>query len=376
MPATSANPLNRALYRRLQSLFGEVKIANEGIPFEAKPVRDPRRKGKIRFSETGEFGEYYQVCCPCCSDGRFRCWINHRWGTEIAGVSTKYLAVCYNEHCEDGGKLNNWLERHMATYIGRKFRVSKPVRRDDDEEHRRILIPEHMCRLDELDDDHVVLDYLEHTRKFDLTELARVWDVRWVKADPDLPPHHRILFPVYELREGQVHMAGFQTRFFNAGTGSGKASEEDLKWFTPSGMRKAQLLYNGYRVRSKLVVGAEGPFDVIRIGQDHGVGFFGKGISGRQRRMLWNNWGALGGVMILALDPDAWDQASKEYMSFIRIENEMMRAYENYARLELPDGKDPGDTPRPVLWDLIARHLDAMGRYKEFKDDIRKAAQA
>lgn len=366
-------PLNPALYRQLQRVFGRVKIANEGIPFKARIVRDPTRRGRVGFEKDGEFGEYYQVCCPLCSDERYRCWVNHRWGSPVLGVKTNYLCVCYNESCHEGGKLDRWLERNLSGYIGRKYRVSQERVEPKAEVIREVHFPTNLTRLTDLPPDHPGIAYLRDVRKLSVRDLDLVWGVRWVNYDAELPAHHRFFFPVYAREEGEVKMVGYQTRFFDISTGSAKPPDNNMKWYTPTGMRRSRVVYNGYRVTSKLVVPGEGPLDAIGIGSGHGLAFFGKNVSAFQRKLLWNNWGSLGGVMVLALDPDVWDRSHADYEKFVEMEAQFKHAWRGYVRLDLGD-RDPGETPRAELWDCVAKALGSIGLYREFKDEIVKAA--
>ena len=87
--ASQRTVLNPWLYNRLTELFGEVKLANAGKPFEG---REQIVNGKKRI-EAVEHGEQYRVNCPFCGDKRFRLSINHRY------ADYRWLANCFNDAC-------------------------------------------------------------------------------------------------------------------------------------------------------------------------------------------------------------------------------------------------------------------------------------
>ncbi|GAG32877.1 unnamed protein product, partial [marine sediment metagenome] len=94
------NVLNPALYKQLLATFGDVRIANHGVPFEGTVTLNdltPTGRPKVKIQTSGE---YYCVCCNVCGDTRYRLWINHRWGTLLGGVRLDHLVTCYNEDCD------------------------------------------------------------------------------------------------------------------------------------------------------------------------------------------------------------------------------------------------------------------------------------
>ena len=56
--------LNVPLYKRLEALFGKIKVSSEGQQFDADTLVVAGRR-RLNFRSKGE---YYQVFCPFCVD--------------------------------------------------------------------------------------------------------------------------------------------------------------------------------------------------------------------------------------------------------------------------------------------------------------------
>ena len=59
--------LNEALYKRLKSAFGPVKVTNQGQGFFADDFTDPfadRKRAQDLHLNITQAGEYYAVNCP------------------------------------------------------------------------------------------------------------------------------------------------------------------------------------------------------------------------------------------------------------------------------------------------------------------------
>lgn len=241
-----------------------------------------------------------------------------------------------------------------------------------------VQLPGQLVRLADLPNEHPAWEYLI-SRRFDVDEIRHLEPSRELFYVSGLTLHGgghkravgRILFPI---RSGGV-LSGWQARRIERPVSDtqkevwdGKIWKpvhrgEDGKWAdkhipkyqTSQGFQTGQTLYNldSAREYSNLHGGSyailcEGPLDVIRVGI-RGVGSFGAPTS-TQKKILDASFD----FIIMLLDPDinAMDNPAK----FIKYTTgwgiPVMWLY-------LPDGKDPGATPRHVIADSIASALNA-----------------
>ena len=362
-------PLNPSLYRKLHQLFKQVKITSQGVAFSAVFVEDPLTG---RSKSKGSCGEYYMICCPCCRDTRFRLWINHRWGTVVAGKRRTDLAVCYNEHCECTQDFQHLVVDRLTTY-----RASEAVGEVVINQGRidtgvdRVEAPEGTL-LHQLPDSHPGVAYMLK-RGFSKKLLGETYGVRWCDSPGWLRthPHHHLFFPIYGYDDSRrLRLLGGQTRFLDPVTGRDKidkgANEE--KWWTIPGTKKSRLLYNGFRCKeSPIVVIGEGPLDAIRAGPFAGVATFGKQLSQMQRDMLWSLWGKRGAIGVLGLDYDAWLVGNKDHDRTARMLLEMeanMRQtwHGGVVKLRFTADCDMGATPTDDIWKKIDAELRLQNR--------------
>lgn len=89
--------LNPALHAALRSRFGEVRVTNKNVR------RSELWDDRSRQYDVVERGEHYQVCCPFCSDTKFRLSFSYRWLQRKGLDDSEHTALvnCYNEGCED-----------------------------------------------------------------------------------------------------------------------------------------------------------------------------------------------------------------------------------------------------------------------------------
>lgn len=117
------------------------------------------------------------------------------------------------------------------------------------------------------------------------------------------------------------------------------------KYLTMPGFKKGSFLYNmDNAAKCDLVVLVEGTFDVFAVGRC-AVATFGKSVTDNQVYILANNWG----TVVSMLDSDAG-------METARLRHRIMATGSNFIDATLPGDKDPGDTPRDVIW----QHLDKI----------------
>lgn len=340
-------PLNPRLYHVLQQQFGEVQIASEGEAFVGKPiVQNGRRSYEVLSS-----GEYYKVCCPFCREGRFRLWVNHRFGVpdDWTKSNNQYLAVCYNEDCTASPANRQWLYLHtiglMHLRQGEKPQILKGS--DDGAVVMPSSPPGKMVSLLELPITHPANLYLEErgydaraiAEEFSLAHCYETTDVRYSLA------LDRIVAPIYQ----QGMMAGWQCRYIG-----------DLDWkhtgipkyFTKPGMPKRLLLYNYDNAKKHdVVVVCEGISDVWSVGP-MAVAVLGKKLHQRQKNLLMNTWGH--GLLVLMLDQEVYEQ----------MEGLVPELQDKFAYGVLPvrlPGKDPGSFDREFNRQLILSAAHTRG---------------
>ena len=351
------NVLNKELYCQLLDSFdGNVKIANQGIPFVGRIERD--RVSNYKKVNVEQSGEYYCVCCPVCGDTRNRLWINHRWGSELTQGSFKMrltrLMVCYNENCQS---TDGFYQRFMQILTSKRAFRPSTVTVDENAKPmplKALELTGKFTRVDKLPSYHAAVRYIEDVRHMSAAELGAVWDVVWFEYSPVLPPNNRLFFPFYDLDEhGNKMLVGGQAHWLDVYTLNGTPPKHsgEMKWFTMPGTRKSQCLFNGWRAKKqdKLVVIVEGPFDAAVLGPEFSVALFGHTASIKQRQLLWDNWGAKGGMGVVALDPDV--QAEEGVQDFER----WFGGWKNHRLLRIPDDNDIGDYSRDDAWTLIAQ---------------------
>jgi len=363
-----STPLNPGLYAALCDAFGTVRIANEGQPYRSTIVRDLVAQPDARYGrrrvKTLNGGEEYAVCCPECGDQRFRLWINHRFNTDVAGVRMKFLAVCFNENCQQNRGFWSRLQQRISQGKTNAplYQVRDAPVIDQDFKPQPQPLPGVCVPLHELGAQHLAVQYVE-ARGFCAAELGRVWDVSFCEYSSVLPAENRLVFPIYDDYDGRVTRMNWQARYLTpeivAAVKAGQPEAPIIKarrarkYYNAPGSKLKWHLYNGWRARadSSLVVICEGVFDAIRLGPECPVALFGKTCGEMQLQQLWKNWGALGGIGVTALDPEV-----------VRERTALLTAMANWAQvidLKLPADTDVGVTPRSTLLALIRSYLRA-----------------
>jgi 5S rRNA maturation endonuclease (ribonuclease M5) len=347
--------LNKTLYDALTDAFGQVAIANADEAL-VPVIRRDAVTGRARLDkQSTQFGEYYRVCCPMCRDGRHRLWVNHAYGTEVEGMGTvRGLVVCYNEHCEQEEGFFDWFESQLAGYT----RTTAPIRLPtvlSPVEPRVPGMPLDFTPLHCLYDQHPARQYIE-SRGFSAEDLGVNWSIGWSDIlEPYYRIRSRIVIPTYvKLRTREIMLYGWQARYLQQFPLSDVPPDKDTKkYINAPGMKKAQTLFNAWRVdESPFVVVTEGPFDAIRVGPRLGVALFGKSASASQKRMLWDIWGANKKPIIVMLDPDAEAEGEDLYTEFSRYTPLIYK-------ISLPPGKDAAKMPQDLLLNAVAQAIAA-----------------
>lgn len=338
-------PLRPELYDRLESVFRNVRIANEGCEMSATYRRDALT-GKPALSIRSP-GEYYVVNCPFCLDTRQRLWINHRFGflDPVTGHRNLGLCICYNENCLRLEQRRRSLYADLFCDVGDGTQDVILPGKQAALEPVKVEWPGEMVPLDQLPDDHAAWRYLEG-RGFDPVMLSRQLDVcyctqahHWWQMAQD-----RIIIPI--AMNGRLQ--GWQGRIV------GKQPNKLVpKYFTMYGMRKGDLLYNLDNARKfPYVVLVEGVTDVWKVGPAS-VALFGKTMTATQELLVTSIWNK--GTVFIMLDRDAKEDAEK-------IARRLRARVGKCVLIDLPDDRDPGDLSQQEIQHLIeqARSKDAV----------------
>ena len=325
-------PLNPVLYRLLKRKFGSVKIASEGESYIAgnemwNPVTD-------RFdTEVIQTGEYYQVCCPFCSDTKFRLYINHMWCKESGGSRLMHMAICFN----DTNCLRAWaarqdlLEEITELEDDVLFEARIKPGKEVDPEDVEISWPGPCTRVDRLPRKHLAVQYLIG-RGFDPERIGKFYNVRYCHDSFRWMAKDRLIIPVYSKRK----MVGWQGRF----TGEMKWSNPNAppKYYTSPGMPRRLVLYNianAARYRTGVIV--EGPTDVWAFGP-MAVCTLGSTMTARQQSLFKSAF--KGRSAILLYDPEEYEKPGvKKLMNNFGGKNVFS---DGFAAVKLPVGTDPG----------------------------------
>lgn len=355
--------LNQKLYRSLQRVFGEVRIAKEGESMAYKFVKDPLT-GKTRLHVISG-GEDYKVCCPFCSDTRFRLEISHRWGTKDPVTGNEFgrhLMRCYNDNCPanldaapaDRQRVREQLINMLKPYVARSMPLRTVVVKPDKE--KPVALPEKCVPIDQLPSNHVAIEYLT-SRHFDAQQLVREYSIMYCFDDPNPFVRGRIIIPFYKEQQ----LVGWQARY--VGT---PPSNNVPKYYTAPGLAKSRILYN-YDIARQQPFGVivEGVTDAWRVGP-YGVALLGCSMSTHQLTLAKAAWGATG--LVLLLDPDVEEKAAAAVKPEVTGYQRMLRNLSTpqifklgVLKVQLPSGVDPGDYPsREQLWAAIKQAAKAV----------------
>lgn len=169
--------LNPGLYHRLKNKFGTVKIANDGQEMIAESFIHPIT-GKPHF-DFAQRGEQYRICCPYCTDTRFRLYISHRWGTkDDLGRKLTFLAKCFNEDClADSRNRSDLVDELEALHGGLETeRIRRGTKTSEAAAEKSW--PGKVIGLDQLSEQHKARHYVT-SRGFDPDKLGRRYGVHY-----------------------------------------------------------------------------------------------------------------------------------------------------------------------------------------------------
>lgn len=347
-------PLNPVLYDGLVRAFGRVHVTNAGAAMLARYAP--------KFLEPGEEllidspGEYYLVCCPFCTDTRFRLWINHRWGArDEHGQRNLWLAHCYNEKCLVGN-----YERRMELYRRVSDLTAGPMLAAAILPGTRTaplapVPPGPVTRLDRLPADHPANRYLA-MRGYDPERLAAAYGLGYVESAAHFwSASNRIYCPIHQ--NGKY--AGWQCRY--VGDPDFKAKGAPPKYFTLPGMQKGQMLWGlDLAVKYRTVVVVEGPFDRFNFGPQ-AVATLGFPPTADQLKLLANRFADKS--VVLMPDPDVWKSPSFEKFMTQTVAGltRPARFRGGLAVVRLPDGHDPGSLDAGFMKHYVAAEARGQG---------------
>ena len=338
---TTTAVLNPTLYQRLVSTFKHVRIAHQGENQIRRIVRNlTTNKLEVALVQAGET---YKICCPFCSDTRFRCNINYMYGQKNElGQDMKHLAHCFNAGCplsiHEREAYNQLFDILTANKIKDLSKVSVREGKTIDVDTIRANWPGKVVRIDELPDDHEACVYLRDERHFNVSILAKSYDVHWCFESDKKLCTDRLIIPIYRNKT----MVGWQAR---------PAFDIDWstvnypKYYTAPGTPKNHILYNLDNARKyKTGIIVEGVTDVWRIGAN-AVCTLGASLSKAQQDLFVENFKDHSGVLLY--DPDLPEKAPKLWSSLLQVTQKLNnRLAGGFCQLCLPSGTDPASFSR------------------------------
>lgn len=336
--AKNARPLNSLLFSLLQHKFGDVRIANEGMPAVITSVQDPLHPGRLLRS--GSWGEYYRICCPFCNDVGHKLWVNHTYGADVdhkTGRRTNtFSACCYKNDCLSVPGRREQFEDMVFGLNKRaipKVRINAPThapRKTDIEPPGEIRL------LSELPEFHPAVEYLQ-ARNFNAAALAEQFKIG-VCVEPS---HDR-----YRIMRGRIYIPIFMRGKLVGWQGRIVGDDvKSAKYYNVPGAPKSQLLYNyDAAVNQPFLVVVEGVPSVWRIGAP-AVCIFGKTLSWWQQHAIAAGWS--GKPVFTMLDHDAADETEKAVY-------QLAERGVNVIPVFLPDARDPADYQKAELTALLS----------------------
>lgn len=344
--------LNRTLFRRCKATFKHVRIKNAGEK-QTRTLRLDLSSGKKKPSITHP-GEYYAVCCPFCSDTRFRCYINHRYGQDDEfGRPQTHLATCFNAGCPLANKSSDAYLRLQDMLCGhklvelRKAHVDAGVEVDVDK--IRMNWPGEVVRLDKLPPTHEANVYLAG-RGFDPEKIGKFWNVHFCVKSEKLICQDRLIIPIYHNKK----MVGWQARaIFDT---DWKLSHLP-KYYTAPGTPRRQILYNfGNAIKYRTGVICEGVTDVWKLGPQ-AVCTLGATMTQQQQTLFKRGFKGYSGILLY--DPDVKEKIAGQTAEIVQNLNKVLKS--GFCAVTLPDGTDPGSLDREFLRNYVEQQAKEKG---------------
>jgi len=346
------NALNRTLFRRCKAVFGNVRISQVGEKQIRKTSIDlitGKPKEVIIHA-----GEYYAVCCPFCNDTRFRCYINHCYGSDNQwGKPQLHLATCFNGGCPLALKTAHIYEELEQMLVGHHLVDLRKVQlregRTVDVSKIRSSWPGEVTRVDKLPSTHEANVYLAG-RGFDPDKIGRFYNVHWCHTSDRYICRNRLIIPIYHDKQ----MVGWQAR---------AAFETDWKksslpkYYTAPGTPRRNILYNlGNASQYEVGIIVEGVTDVWRVGPQ-AVCTLGATLTNEQQTLFRQHFKDYSGVLLF--DPDVKDKLESKVNGIEADLNARLKS--GFCSVQLPEGTDPGSLDRTMLREYITKQASDKG---------------
>lgn len=356
--------LNQALYNALTRLFGQVRVANEGIHTTIKV--DPSGTGEWQRDEEDGGGEEYIVRCPFCADRKGHLYISHLSYASpvVSGMQLRVsplLAHCFRRNCIADPANREALEGRIGLAMQEECQVTPLIDMSDPDQEEIKLNLSNEVTLEGLrtwvpdwqpidsNTDECVVQYLAERRitQSDIDWLNIGWGpIKSVRTGTYLNDGDPwILFPI--VKNGQL--AGVQAR-----CPACYLKEGGIKYYFHPACRKRTIVYN-LDIARQIGIGVlcEGVFDVASIGKP-GVCIFGHTPSITQKRLLASN---LQGLIWLP------DTDISPTLDAIAIANQQVTAWNSAgvfpkgAHVVILPAKDAGSMTRQEVWETIMQQV-------------------
>lgn len=360
-----SQPLNLPLYELLERFDGGVRVSNAGQRRLVQSRPNPACPTQVRVEVT-QRGEQYRVRCPFCGDRRHRLYLSYQYGLPDThtGRQNNSLWCCQRRKCHKNRK--NWDRLRSMTAIPLGRRIRSPVPRasntdcDSDVEYlppSPTELPPGTVLVDTLSEDHPANHYLRE-RRFDPSELARLWGVRHASGWSPSRASNRIVIPIYRPthlfggagESNPLMLAGWQARFV------GMPVANTPKYLFPVDFMKSKVLYGLTEAINSTgpVYLCEGPTDVWRVGPG-AVAPFGKDVSRDQRLLLVHHFA--GRPVVVLFDDGASEDADQVVLD-LRAARSFAEGDNRIVVGQLPAGKqDPADCTQQEIWASAATAL-------------------
>ncbi len=343
-----AEVLNPTLYRRLNALFGRIKVSNAGESMISQAAFGIENEKRLLIPHAGE---YYQACCPYCNDTRYRLYVNHMYGQiDGHGRKMRFLAICYNEGCLSRAKnREDFVEKvediHMAAARVRKgITVSL--------EAREVMPPGPVTLLRSLRKNHPARVYIT-SRGFDPDEISDKYNVGLCTDSRYSIAINRLIIPIYD--DGKLR--GWQARYIGEldWKGPDRKSLRPKYYSCPDSDFRSRCIYGIESMREwQTGILVEGPTDRWRLGAMSGC-IFGNTVTEAQRNKFLAVFRGRTGVLLL--DPEEFDKASTQRT--IKLMKRGMSG--NFCGVKLPEGTDPGSLGREFMRAYIKEEAAKQG---------------
>lgn len=363
-----SEPLNPSLYAALQLLAGGALISNAGVrrvlSYAPRPDNPTRLKARRQNS-----GEQYRINCPFCGDQRHRLYVSYFFGQydQVLQQTDYNCWFCQNEtHCHQSvanrARFRLLVSGHLSQVPQRPPTLAQSCEPEPSfgpapAPNEPIELPSDSIPLCQLPENHPAVIYLLE-RGFDVGELSRIWDVRYVPLFNQSSASNRILIPIGRPRlqyttsdaNNEEILVSWQARFI------GTPVPPTTKYVFPRGFTKSKVLY-GLSLATQAtgpVLVVEGVTDVWRAGPG-AVATFGKQPSHDQLLLLRHHF--VGRPIVVVPDADAREEAEEFARELFRARGINDAERRVVVATLHSHASDPAECTRQEIWDAAAAAL-------------------